>query len=129
MVWKLDRPGRSVEEVLTIADDLHARGIGVWILTGKLAGSYSPAGEGKFFFTMMAAFAELERDIVHERTMVALAAARALGRTGGRPAVMDADKLAAARARRERGESPAKIARALGVSRASIYRHLVAEGE
>ena len=58
-----------------------------------------------------------------------LAAAKAQGRTGGRPTVMDADKLAAARARRERGESPAKIAKALGVSRASIYRHLAAEGE
>ena len=96
-------------------------------LTGKLAGSYSPAGEGKFFFTMMAAFAELERDIIHERTMAGLAAAKAQGRTGGRPTVMDADKLAAARARRARGESPAKIARALGVSRASVYRHLAAE--
>jgi DNA invertase Pin-like site-specific DNA recombinase len=123
-VWKLDRLGRSVKEVLTIADDLHERGIGVRILTGTLSGSYSPTGEGKFFFTMMAAFAELERDIIHERTMAGLAAARAQGRTGGRPTVMDADKLAAARARRARGESPAQIARALGVSRASVYRHL-----
>ena len=129
VVWKLDRLGRSVKEVLTIADDLHARGIGVRILTGKLSGSYSPTGEGKFFFTMMAAFAELKRDIIHERTMAGLAAAKAQGRTGGRPTVMDADKLAAARARRERGESPAKIAKALGVSRASIYRHLAAAGE
>ena len=128
-VWKLDRLGRSVKEVLTIADDLHARGIGVRILTGKLSGSYSPTGEGKFFFTMMAAFAELERDIIHERTMAGLAAAKAQGRTGGRPTVMDADKLAAARARRARGESPTEIARALGVSRASVYRHLGAEGE
>ena len=59
----------------------------------------------QFFFTMMAALAELERDIIHERTMAGLAAAKALGRTGGRPAVMGADKLAAAGARRERGES------------------------
>ena len=58
-----------------------------------------------------------------------LAAAKAQGRTGGRPTVMDADKLAAARARRARGESPAKIAKALGISRASIYRHLPAVGE
>ena len=129
VVWKLDRLGRPVKDVLTIADDLHARGIGVRILTGKLSGSYSPAGEGKFFFTMMAAFAELERDIIDERTMAGLVAAKAQGRTGGRPTVMDADKLAAARARRARGESPAKIARALGVSRASIYRHLAAESE
>jgi DNA invertase Pin-like site-specific DNA recombinase len=125
-VWKLDRLGRSVKNILIIADDLHGRDIGLRILTGKLAGTYTPSGEGKFFFTMMAAFAELERDIIHERTMAGLAAARAQGRTGGRPTIMDADKLAAAQARRTRGESPAQIARALGVSRASIYRHLAA---
>lgn len=124
VVWKLDRLGRSVKDVLIIADGLHERGIGLRILTGKLSGNYSPTGEGKFFFTMMAAFAELERDIIHERTMAGLAAARAQGRNGGRPTVMDADKLAAARARRERGESPTEIAQALGVSRASVYRHL-----
>ena len=122
VVWKLDRLGRSVKDVLTIADDLHQRGVGV--LTGKLSGTYSSAGEGKFFFTMMAAFAELERDIIHERTMAGLVAARAQGRRGGRPVVMDADKLAAARARRKRGESPAQIAKALDVSRATVYRHL-----
>lgn len=125
-VWKLDRLGRSARNILIIADSLHDRGIGLRILTGKLAGSYTPAGEGKFFFTMMAAFAELERDIIHERTMAGLAAARAQGRIGGRPTVMDADKLAAAQARRASGESPTQIARALGVSRASIYRHLAA---
>lgn len=54
---KNDRLGRSVKDVLTIADDLHERGIGLRILTGKLAGNYTPTGEGKFFFTMMAAFA------------------------------------------------------------------------
>ena len=78
---------------------------------------------------MMAAFAELERDIIHERTIAGLAAAKAQGRTGGRPTVMDADNLTAARVRRARGESPATIAKALGVSRASIYRHLAAESE
>ena len=82
------------------------------------------SGEGKFFFTLMAAFAELERDILQERTLAGSAAARAQGRVGGRPTVMDADKLAADRARRAKGESPTQIATALGVSRASVYRHL-----
>jgi DNA invertase Pin-like site-specific DNA recombinase len=126
-VWKLDRLGRSVKDVLVIADDLHERGIGVRILSGRLAGTYQPKGEGKFFFTMMAAFAELERDMIHERTMAGLAAARAQGRVGGRPTVMDADKLAAARARRERGETPTQIAKALHVSRATVYRYLQPE--
>lgn len=122
-VWKLDRLGRSVKEVLTLADELHERGIGVRILTGTLAGTYTPTGEGKFFFTMMAAFAELERDMIHQRTMAGLAAARAQGRVGGRPSVMDPDKLAAATARLARGESATQIAKALGVSRATLYRH------
>ncbi len=65
---------------------------------------------------MMAAFAELERDMLRERTMAGLAAARAQGRVGGRPVVMDADKLAAANARRANGESPTQIAKALGAS-------------
>ena len=129
VVWKLDRLGRSVKDVLIIADDLHERGVGVRILTGKLSGTYTPTGEGKFFFTMMAAFAELERDIIHERTMAGLVAEKAQGRNGGRPPVMDADKLAAAKARRARGESPTAIAKALGVSRASVYRHLGAESQ
>ena len=122
-VWKLDRLGRSVKEILTLADALHDRGIGLRILTGTLAGSYTPTGEGKFFFTVMAAFAELERDLIHQRTMAGLAAARAQGRIGGRPSVMDPDKLAAARARLARGQSATQIAKALGVSRATLYRH------
>ncbi len=121
-VWKLDRLGRSVKDVLTIADDLHSRGIGLRILTGRLAGTYTPTGEGKFFFTMMAAFGELERDMLQERTFAGLAAAREQGRIGGRPTVMTPDTLAAARARRANGQTPTEIARALGVSRASIYR-------
>ncbi|MFE4669790.1 recombinase family protein [Streptomyces sp. NPDC056716] len=123
-VWKLDRLGRSTKDVLTIAEDLHARGISLRILTGTLAGSYSPKGEGKFFFTMMVAFAELERDMIVERTRAGLDAAKAQGRTGGRPAVMDADKLAVAKARRAKGESVTAVAKALGVSRATLYRAL-----
>ncbi len=56
--------------------------------------------------------------------MAGLAPIRAQGNVGGRPAVTDADKLAVASARRDRGESPTQIARALGVSRATVYRHL-----
>ena len=61
--------------------------------------------------------------MIHQRTMSGLAAARAQGRVGGRPSVMDADRLVAATARLARGESPAQIAKALGVSRATLYRH------
>ena len=67
-------------------------------MTGTLAAAWVPTGEGKFFFTMMAAFGELERDMVHERTMAGLAASRRQGRIGGRPSVMDDDDEVAARA-------------------------------
>jgi DNA invertase Pin-like site-specific DNA recombinase len=97
------------------------------VLTGTLAGAYTPTGEGKFFFTIMAAFAELERDMIHQRTMAGLEAARRQGRIGGRPTVVDADKTAAAHARRACGESPTQIAKALGISRATYYRHLAPE--
>jgi hypothetical protein len=99
----LDRLGRSVKEVLTIADGLHDQGVGLRILTGTLTGTYSPTGEEKFFFVMMDAFAELERDMIRERTMA---------------------DLAAARAGRANGESPTGIAKAPGVSPASTYRYL-----
>jgi DNA invertase Pin-like site-specific DNA recombinase len=123
-VWKLDRLGRSTKDVLTIAEKLHDRGIALRILTGTLAGNYSPTGEGKFFFTMMAAFAELERDMIRERTKAGLEAAKAQGRTGGRPTVITEDLLTVAKARQAKGESVTAIAKALGVSRATLYRAL-----
>lgn len=129
MVWKLDRFGRSVKDVLVIAEDLHARGIGLRVLTGTLAAAWVLTGEGLFFFTMMAAFGELERDMIHERTMAGLAASRRQGRIGGRPSVMDDDdEVAAAKARRAARQSHTQIAKALGISRATVYRHLGATG-
>ena len=124
VVWKLDRLGRSVTEVVGLAEQLHNMGVGLHILTGTLEGTYSPTGSGKFFFTIMAAFAELERDLIHERTLAGLAAARAQGRIGGRPRKLTDDTLAAARARRARGESLPQIAKALGVSASTVHRHL-----
>ncbi|MBX9978047.1 MAG: recombinase family protein [Mycobacterium gordonae] len=124
VVWKLDRLGRSVTEVVGLAEKLHNAGVALHILTGTLEGRYSASGSGKFFFTVMAAFAELERDLIHERTMAGLAAARNAGRVGGRPTKIDADKLAAAKARRARGESLPQIAKALKVSASTVHRHL-----
>ncbi|WP_432019064.1 recombinase family protein [Streptomyces sp. 1222.5] len=123
-VWKLDRLGRSTKDVLTLAEDLHSRRIVLRILTGTLSGTYSPTGEGKFFFTMMAAFAELERAMIVERTRAGLDAAKAQGRTGGRPTVITEDLLTVAKARKAKGESVSAIAKALGVSRATLYRHI-----
>jgi DNA invertase Pin-like site-specific DNA recombinase len=128
-VWQLDRLGRSTKEMLTIADDLNNKGIGLRILAGTLVGEYQPTGSGKLFFTILSAFAEFERDQIHMRTMAGLKAARAKGNIGGRPKVVDADKLAAAQARKARGESVTQIAKALGIGRTTAYRYLNGEGE
>ncbi|OII67703.1 recombinase family protein [Streptomyces sp. CC77] len=124
VAWKLDRLGRSTKDVLTIAEDLYARGVSLRILTGTLAGSYSPSGEGKFFFTMMVAFAELERDMIVERTKAGLAAAKAQGKVGGRPKAMDKTMIRQAQQMKAEGRSYGAIAKALGVGQATVYRAL-----
>jgi DNA invertase Pin-like site-specific DNA recombinase len=79
---------------------------------------------------MVAAMAaEMERDLIRERTLDGLRAAQAQGRRGGRPAAVDEDLLAIARARRERGESVTVIARHLRVGRSTLYRALEVEDD
>ncbi len=80
---------------------------------------------GRLIFHVFGALAEFERDLIRERTAAGLAAARARGRTGGRPTVWTEEKLRTARAMQASGEHDiASIARVLGVSRASVYRGL-----
>lgn len=125
VVWKLDRLGRSVKDVLIIADDLHERGIGIRILTGRLSGVYTPTGEGKFFFTMMAAFAELERDIIRERTIAGVQAARAKGKQLGRPSAMTPEMVEDARhLLTAPNATVSAVAKRLGVSRSTIYKYV-----
>ncbi len=75
-------------------------------------------------FHLFGALAEFERDLIRERTLAGLAAARARGRSGGRPTVWTPEKQRTARAMHQAGEDVTSIARVLGVSRASVYRVL-----
>jgi DNA invertase Pin-like site-specific DNA recombinase len=122
MVWRLDRLGRSLRHLIDIVADLQARGVTLVSLTEQIDTS-SPGG--KLVFHVFAAMAEFERDLIRERTQAGLAAARARGRTGGRPTVWTPEKVAAAKAMHASGEQDvSSIARALDVSRASVYRAL-----
>ncbi|MFJ4963744.1 recombinase family protein [Streptomyces sp. NPDC088729] len=123
-VWKLDRFARSLIDLVTLVDSLADRGIGFKVLTGALASIDPNTPDGRLMLQVVGAMAEFERSLIRERTRAGLDAARAQGRTGGRPAVMDADKLAAAKARKAKGESVKAIAKVLGVSRATLYRAL-----
>jgi DNA invertase Pin-like site-specific DNA recombinase len=128
VVWRLDRLCRSAKDALTIADNLHKRNIGLKILTGRLTGSYTPSGEGKFFFTLMAAVAELEHSHILERTHAGLAAARARGRVGGRPRAAGLNtpqKVQMAKAiYQDKNNSVAEICRTLRISRTTLYRYM-----
>ncbi|MEW1546029.1 recombinase family protein [Streptomyces tsukubensis] len=126
-VWKLDRFARSLIDLVTMVDALRERGVGFRVLTGALASIDPATPDGRLMLQVVGAMAEFERALIKDRTRAGLAAAKAQGRTGGRPAVMDADKLAAAKARRARGESVTEVAKALGVSRATLYRALSEE--
>jgi DNA invertase Pin-like site-specific DNA recombinase len=120
-VWKLDRLGRNTQHVLAVVDGLTSRGIGFRSLT---EGLHTDGPMGKAMLTIMAAFAQLERDTIIERTRAGLAAAAANGRKGGRPRKVDDADAAKARSLREKGITATDIAKMLGVSRATVYRYL-----
>ena len=114
------------ELLVLLEDQLHARGINLHILTGICAGIHRPDGAtiaDKMLFMVAAMAAEMERDLIRERTLDGLRAAEAQGRRGGRPAV-DEDGLTIARARQSRGESVTAIAQHLKIGRSTLYRAL-----
>jgi DNA invertase Pin-like site-specific DNA recombinase len=122
VVWKLDRLGRSLRHLVDTVTGLADRGIGFRSLQEAID-TTTPGG--KLVFHVFAALAEFERDLIRERTSAGLAAARARGRHGGRPSVLTGHKLQVAREMyASRQYTVTAIANTLGVSRASIYRHL-----
>ena len=128
VIYKPDRVARSMKELLVLLEDqLHARGINLHILSGICAGLHRPDGAtiaDKMLFMVAAMAAEMERDLIRERTLDGLRAAQAQGRRGGRPAAVNDDVLTVAQARRARGESVAAIARHLKIGRSTLYRAL-----
>ena len=121
-VWQLDRLGRSLRHLIDTVQALEAGGVAFRSLTESIDTS-TPGG--KLIFHVFGALAEFERDLIRERTMAGLAAARARGRSGGRPTVWTPEKLKVARSMYDSKEHDiAAIARVVGVSRASVYRAL-----
>ncbi len=122
VVWRLDRLGRSVRHLTETVNTLAGRGVGFRSLTEGID-TTTPAG--KLVFHIFAALGEFERDLIRERTNAGLAAARARGRKGGRRPKMTPDKLATARKLYEaREHTVAQIGEIVGVSPATLYRHL-----
>lgn len=122
VVWKLDRLGRSLKHLIEVINDFSKKGVFFRSLQENIDTSSSG---GKLTFHLFGALAEFERDIIRERTKAGLEAARARGRVGGRPKLLDEKKVAVARQLMSNpANKPLDVARTLGISRATLYRNL-----
>ena len=120
VVWRLDRLGRSLAHVIEAVGELQERGVHFRSLQEQLDTSTSG---GKLVFHFFGALAEFERDLIRERTMTGLAAARARGRRGGRRG-LSIEKVRQLRTLgADRGHSVPEICRTPGISRATFYRY------
>ncbi|MHC1728992.1 MAG: recombinase family protein [Syntrophobacteraceae bacterium] len=123
MVWKLDRLGRTVKDLIEMAGDLERRGIHFKSLTDQIDTSTSM---GRFFFHVMASLARMERELLIERTQAGLVAARRRGRVGGRPAKMTKTKLDTALKLLQSGMTYDQAAEQLSISVKTLYARIPA---
>jgi DNA invertase Pin-like site-specific DNA recombinase len=119
VIWKLDRLGRTVKGLVDFVADLQERKIQFRSLTDGID-TTTPAG--RFFFHIMASLAQMERELLAERTRAGLAAARCRGRLGGRKRRMTSGKVESARKLLKDGMAPRDVAQNLGVSIPTLYR-------
>ena len=122
VVWKLDRLGRSLKHLIAIITQLNEEEKEFKSLQESLD---TATPTGKLIFHVLGALAEFERSLIRERTVAGLAAARARGRIGGRPRVLNKRNLAMAKSMlSDPFCSVAEVAKTLGVSKATIYNYL-----
>lgn len=123
IVWKLDRLGRSLKDLIETLNILKDRGVDFISLTENID---TTTPSGKLIFHLMGALAEFERDLIRERTNAGLAAARARGRVGGRPKrLITNGKVALARRLfADPNHSIPEICSTLDISRSTLYRYV-----
>jgi len=125
VVWRLDRLGRSLPHLIETIGELEERGVGFKSVQESID-TTTPGG--RLVFHVFSALAQFELELVRERTMAGLAAARARGRTGGRPSVMTPSKLKQATRMANDGLPVTEIAQVLGMSRSTLYRQVEGVG-
>lgn len=129
VVWKLDRLGRNLRHLVELVETLCDQGIGLRVLTGQGAAIDTTRPEGKLVFGIFAALAEFERELIVERTKAGLVAARARGRTGGRPRKMTPSKIRMAMAAMADSDAKASvIAEELGITTSTLYEYVSSGG-
>ncbi|KJZ30331.1 transposon DNA-invertase [Paracoccus sp. S4493] len=129
VIWKLDRLGRDLRHLVTTAEALRERGVGLKVLAGAGAQIDTTTANGRLAFGIFAAFAEFERELIVERTQAGIAAARARGRLGGRPRKMDRTTLSMAMtAMSDRNAVAKEVARRLGITTTTLYAYVNGDG-
>jgi len=123
VVWKLDRLGRSVRQLVDLVGNLHTQNVQFRSLTDSID---TGTASGRFFFHVMASLAEMERELIVERTRAGLETAKQLGRKGGRKPKMTESKIGAAKKLLASGVAPREVAQNLGVSVPTLYRWIPA---
>ncbi len=121
VVWKLDRLGRSLLDLIGIVTELAKRGVGFMSITENID-TTTPGG--KLVFHIFGALAEFEREMIRERTVAGLNAARKQGRMGGRPRALNAEQVELVKTLRGEGRGVSSIANVVNASRFTIYREL-----
>ena len=130
VVWKLDRLGRNLAHLVNTVQDLSARGLGLRVLAGQGAQIDTTTAAGRLVFGIFAALAEFERELIRERTVAGLKAARARGRKGGRKfALSKAQVLLAHAAMAHRDTSVSELCRELGIRPVTLYRYVGPQGQ
>ena len=130
VVWKLDRLGRSLYDLVNIVNNLSNKNIGLKVLTGKGANIDTTTSTGKMFFGFFAVLAEFERDLIIERTKAGLESARARGKTGGRRFTLTKSQIRLAQASMGKKETVvSELCKELGITRATLYRYVSPSGE
>lgn len=123
VVWKLDRLGRSVKNLVDLVGELHKQDVQFKSLTDSID---TGTPSGRFFFHVMASLAEMERELTVERTRAGLEIARQLGRKGGRKRQMTDSKIESAKKLLFNGIPPRDVAKNLGISVPTLYRWIPA---
>ena len=126
IVWKLDRLGRSLHDLIGLLDDLKTRGVAFRSVTESID---TTTPTGRAMWQMVGILAELERSLIQERTKAGRTAAQARGVKMGRKPLLTAQQVAHARKLIEQGEHHNTVARSLGVSRRTLYRALATATE
>lgn len=122
VVWRLDRLGRSLKDLLSIAETLEQRGVGLKSLHESID---TTSSGGRLIFHMFGALAEFERNLVRERTRAGLQAARARGRNGGRRKSLEiAKRRHAVQLYHEKTYTVGEICRLMGISKPTLYAYV-----